>query len=88
MQPLPPIERSISVSWDPPAGWERFGAKPRRARKGYRVGWGYVLNVFGEQRTAGMALLDGIAGALNALERLRGGSAAAVARAGGELPRA
>jgi hypothetical protein len=72
MQPPPPIERPISFSWDPPAA----------LRERYRVGSGHVLNVFGERRTAGMALLDG---AVNSHERQRGGSAAAVARAGGEL---
>ena len=32
--------------------WEKWGANARRARKGYDVGWGYVLDAFLWRRRA------------------------------------
>ena len=66
--------------------WENWGRGARRARRGYDLGWGYVLNVWAGRRTAGMRVLDGIGGALGLVQRLRGGSAAAIEKAGGEIP--
>lgn len=42
-------------------GWERLGKSAKRARRGYDVGWGYVLNVWAGRRTGGMAVMDAIA---------------------------
>jgi uncharacterized protein YndB with AHSA1/START domain len=67
-------------------GWEHWGRGARRARRGYRLGWGYVLNVFAERRTAGMRVLDGVAGGVELLQRLRGGADDSIAKAGGEIP--
>jgi uncharacterized protein YndB with AHSA1/START domain len=67
-------------------GWEHWGRGARGARRGYGIGWAYVLNVWAERRTAGMRVLDGVAGALDLVQRLRGGTAAAIDRAGGEIP--
>lgn len=68
-------------------GWERWGRGAARARKGYGVGWAYVLHVWAGRRTVPMLLLDGIAGIARCVQFLRGGVGAAIARAGGEIPR-
>jgi len=65
--------------------WENWGRNAQRARKGYDMGWAYVLNVWAGRRTLGMAVLDGLALALRGVEWLRGGPRASIARAGGEI---
>lgn len=67
--------------------WERWGKNAQRARKGYDLGWRYILNTCAGRRTAAMVLLDGVACVLRAVEWLRGGTSASIARAEGELPR-
>lgn len=67
------------------SGWERWGQGARRARRGYDVGWGYVLNVWAGRRTAKMALLDVVASLMMLGMKLRGGRQAEIARAGGEM---
>lgn len=66
-------------------GWEQWGRGARRARRGYDVGWAYVLKVWAGRRTAGMAVLDGIAALMTLAMKLRGGREAEIARAGGEI---
>jgi uncharacterized protein YndB with AHSA1/START domain len=68
--------------------WENWGPKARRARNGYNLGWGYVLNVWAGRRTPRMALVDGLMAVIGVVERLRGGAARAIDRSGGEMPRA
>ena len=67
-------------------GWERWGNGASRARRGYDVGWGYVLNVWADRRTARMAAMDGVVVVLRGVQWLRGGVDAAIARAGGAMP--
>jgi uncharacterized protein YndB with AHSA1/START domain len=67
--------------------WENWGKGAGRARKGYDVGWGYVLNVWAARRTPSMAVLDGVALVARGVEILRGGTRASIARAGGEIAR-
>lgn len=67
------------------SGWENWGKGAKGARRGYDLGWGYVLNVWAGTRTVRMGLLDGLAAAMGFLQRLRGGRAATIARAGGEI---
>lgn len=67
------------------AGWEKWGKGARRARRGYDVGWGYVLKVWAGQRTFGMAVLDVIASLMTQVMKLRGGRDAEIARAEGEI---
>jgi len=67
------------------SGWERWGKGAKRARRGYYVGWGYVLNVWAGRRTFSMALLDGVASLRLLGMKLRGGRQAEIARAGGEI---
>lgn len=66
-------------------GWERWGKGARRARRGYNVGWGYVLNVWAGRRDVRMSMLDAVASAMNLAMKLRGGRDAEIARAGGEI---
>lgn len=66
-------------------GWERWGRGAARARRGYRVGWGYVLNVWAERRTGSMRVLDVVAGVARAVQWARGGLDGAIARSGGEI---
>jgi uncharacterized protein YndB with AHSA1/START domain len=73
--------RVVLTAWD----WEKWGAGAARARKGYRLGWGYVLRQWAGQRTAGMLLVDGLAAVARIVHWLRGGTAAAIRRAGGEI---
>jgi len=67
--------------------WENWGRNAHRARKGYDLGWAYVLNVWAGRRTAQMALLDGLGLVFRGVALLRGGTRAAIARAGGEIAR-
>lgn len=69
-------------------GWERWGRGASRARKGYNVGWAYVLNVWAGRRTPGMTILEIVTALLNLIMKLRGGRNAEIARAGGEIPSA
>jgi len=68
------------------AGWEKWGPKAARARKGYSVGWAYVLNVWAGRRTHQMVLMDAIIAVLGFVQKLRGGADAEIARARGEIP--
>lgn len=84
---LPPIERTIEVAWPPAEAFERFTARfgawwPARS---HRLGWGYLLNVWADRRTAGMAVVEALDWLLGLARRTRGGLDAAIARAGGEL---
>jgi hypothetical protein len=66
-------------------GWERWGRRAQRAQKGYKVGWGYVLNVWAERHTVGMVALEVVTAAVNFAMKIRGGRDAEIARAGGEI---
>jgi hypothetical protein len=69
--------------------WENWGRNARRARRGYEIGWGYVLNVWADRRTAGMLLLDGLGAVLGRIELLRhGGRGGLIDSARGEIARA
>jgi uncharacterized protein YndB with AHSA1/START domain len=67
-------------------GWERLGKAAHRARRGYYVGWGYVLNTWAGRRTAGMAVLELLGGVINVVSKLRGGTDGEIARARGQMP--
>jgi uncharacterized protein YndB with AHSA1/START domain len=67
------------------SGWENWGKGARRARRGYGLGWDYVLKVWAGRRTAGMTVLDGVASLMTLAMKLRGGRAAEIERAGGEI---
>lgn len=67
-------------------GWENWGKGAAQARRGYGMGWNYVLKLWAGQRDFSMTAVDALAGVIRAVQRLRGGSAGAIARAGGEMP--
>ncbi|MSR62794.1 MAG: hypothetical protein EXS08_10165 [Planctomycetes bacterium] len=67
------------------SGWENWGKGAKGARRGYDMGWGYVLEVWAGRRTVKKALIDVLAKGIGLAQKLRGGTAAAVARAGGEM---
>lgn len=67
------------------SGWEKWGRNAARARKGYGVGWAYVLNVWAGRRTPRMLLLDGVIAVMGLVQQLRGGTDAEIARAKGEI---
>ena len=68
--------------------WENWGKHAERARRGYDMGWGYVLNIWAGRRTPRMAVLDGLSLVMRGVELLRGGTRASIARAGGEIAQA
>lgn len=43
------------------SGWERYGAQARRAHRGYRLGWAYVLRLYAGRRLSPLVLaLDAV----------------------------
>ncbi len=65
--------------------WENWGPGAPRARRGYNLGWQYVLNLWAGQRTSRMLVADTIMVVARAVSWLRGGTAGEIARAGGEI---
>lgn len=65
--------------------WENWGKNAHRARRGYDLGWNYILNVWTTRRTRKMAVVDCLTLVLRGVEILRGGTRATIARAGGEI---
>lgn len=65
--------------------WERWGKNAHRARRGYELGWRYILNVWAGRRTVSMGFVDLLMAVLNLAQKLRGGVDAEIARAGGEM---
>ena len=68
------------------SNWERWGKGARGARRGYDVGWGYVLNVWGGKRTLRMLAMDALVIIAKGVQWARGGVAASIARAEGAMP--
>jgi len=67
------------------SNWENWGAGAKGARRGYDLGWWQVLNVWAGRRTLGMSVLGGVMRFMALVQKARGGTAAAVAKAGGEI---
>ncbi len=54
-------------------GWERLGDMARKARKGYPIGWAYVLLLYAGRKSSPLAfVLDAIMGVLRVAQRLSG----------------
>jgi uncharacterized protein YndB with AHSA1/START domain len=66
-------------------GWENWGKGARRARRGYDLGWKYVLNVWAGRRTKSMAVLDSLEALMTIGMKLRGGRDRVIAKSGGEI---
>ncbi len=67
--------------------WENWGKDAAKARKGYHLGWGYVLKVWAGRRDAGMVLLDGLAAAPGRRCRSSRAGGCRARQAGGEIAR-
>jgi len=67
-------------------GWERLGARARRARKGYDIGWGAVLDTFVGRKTFPIVLFAIISRAVTFVLRVTGRLERAIDGAGGRLP--
>jgi uncharacterized protein YndB with AHSA1/START domain len=65
--------------------WENWGPKAHRARRGYDLGWGYVMNLWAGRRTWSMRAVDVLATGIRAVNWIRGGTAAQIRKAGGEI---
>lgn len=67
------------------SGWERWGKGAAKARKGYDMGWSYILNDWGGKRTFAMSLMDGLMSIMMFLQIFKGGRARVIRDAGGEM---
>jgi hypothetical protein len=65
--------------------WERWGPGAARARRGYGLGWSYILNLWAGRRTARMLVAQAIMGVAEIVSWFRGGTAGEISRAGGEI---
>ena len=52
-------------------GFERLGREARRARRGYPIGWAYVLGLYAERRGPFMIGVGGLTSLLMAVQRMR-----------------
>lgn len=73
--------RVALTAWD----WQNWGRGAARARKGYRMGWNHLLRVWAGQRDLRTFAVDGLSAVARGVQWLRGGTAAAIRRAGGEM---
>lgn len=67
-------------------GWERLGARARRERKGYQIGWGSVLDVYAGRWSAVMVIFTLLCGAITLYLRVTGKLDAEIDKAGGRIP--
>jgi hypothetical protein len=65
--------------------WERWGAGADRARRGYSLGWRWMLNYWAGIGGPWMWAMSGLSWLGQFVQRLRGGTDASIARARGEL---
>jgi uncharacterized protein YndB with AHSA1/START domain len=66
-------------------GWDRWGDGAARARRGYNLGWRWILNRWAGIGGPWMWLVSGLTLVAQAMQWFRGGAGAGVARARGEL---
>lgn len=68
-------------------GWENWSPahEAPRARRGYSMGWNHLLYVWAEQRGVNRTFGDVLILVAKLLQRLRGGDAATIAQARGEI---
>jgi hypothetical protein len=52
-------------------GFERLGKMAKRARRGYPIGWAYVLGLYGERTGPFMMLINAMTAALMRVHRSR-----------------
>ena len=67
-------------------GWENWGTGAVRARRGYQMGWGLVLNLWAGRKTIRMRVANTIGNAMLAAQLIRyGGRTGLINRAEGEV---
>jgi uncharacterized protein YndB with AHSA1/START domain len=68
------------------AGWERLGARAVKARKGYSVGWGAVLDHWAGRWSLAMLLFGVLSKSITLYYRITGRLEAEIDKAGGRMP--
>jgi len=63
----------------------KLGPEGASRAEGLRRGWAYILNVWAGRRTKRVAIMDGIVGVLNLIQKIKGSRDAEIARAGGQI---
>lgn len=66
-------------------GWERFGAKATRERKGNDIGWGGVLAAYASRWSTANLLFGAISRGVNGYLRVTGKLEASIEKAGGRM---
>ena len=70
-------------------GWENWGRGAERARRGYRMGWGILLDLWAKRSSRRLRLLNAIGKVALVLQLIRyGGRTGLINRAEGEVERA
>ncbi|TAH36380.1 MAG: ATPase [Planctomycetota bacterium] len=65
------------------SGWEKLGALGPKARRGYRIGWAYVLRLYADRKSSPVVWgLDGLMWALQPLQRRMARRAQAMSESG------
>lgn len=67
------------------SNWERWGKDAKGARRGYDMGWDFVLHRWAGRRTAKMMATSGLFFVVGALHKVFVGRDKAIAKAGGEI---
>jgi uncharacterized protein YndB with AHSA1/START domain len=67
------------------AGWEKYGDKARRERKGYDIGWGAVLATWAGRWSFAQTLFGLVSRGATAYLRMTGKLGASIAKAGGRM---
>lgn len=88
--------QDVEVTFDPEGsgtrvelvstGWERLSPSARRARKGYDIGWGAVLDVFARRRSAAIVIFAMMSGLITLFLRMTGRLERSINQADGRLP--
>jgi uncharacterized protein YndB with AHSA1/START domain len=66
-------------------GWEKLGRRAARERRGYAIGWGSILEVFGGRRNAVVLIFAVIAHTITFVLRITGRLERAIDTAGGRM---
>jgi uncharacterized protein YndB with AHSA1/START domain len=67
------------------SGWEKLGAKARRARKGYSLGWAGILSVFAGKTAPSVLLFAAISHGITFFLKVTGRLEGEIAKAGGRM---
>jgi uncharacterized protein YndB with AHSA1/START domain len=70
------------------SGWEKLGPGATRARRGYSIGWGSILDTFAGRRSAVAIIFAAISHAITFVLWVTGRLEREIANAGGKMPSA